>query len=80
QEIEPLGSNHVIRVDVRVIAATSRDLPRLVAEGKFREDLYYRLNVVPLRLPALRDRLADLEALVEALEDDIARRTGMPHR
>ncbi|MCW7537227.1 sigma 54-interacting transcriptional regulator [Aquabacterium sp. A7-Y] len=80
QEIEPLGSNQVIKVDVRVIAATSRDLPRLVAEGRFREDLYYRLNVVPIRLPALRERLGDLEALVEALENDVARRSGMPHR
>ena len=80
QEIEPLGSNDVQKVDVRVIAATSRDLPQLVAEGKFREDLYYRLNVVPIRLPSLRERLGDLEALVESLEDDISRRSGMPHR
>lgn len=80
QEVEPLGSNQVIKVDVRVIAATSRDLPRLVAEGRFREDLYYRLNVVPIRLPALRDRLADLEALAEALLDDISRRSGLVHR
>ncbi len=80
QEIEPLGSNQVIKVDVRVIAATSRDLSALVAEGRFREDLYYRLNVVPIRLPALRERLSDLEALVESLEDDISRRSGMPHR
>ncbi|AKJ31370.1 Fis family transcriptional regulator [Caldimonas brevitalea] len=80
QEIEPLGSNQVIKVDVRVIAATSRDLARLVSEGQFREDLYYRLNVVPIRLPALRERLGDLEALVEALENEVARRSGMPHR
>jgi transcriptional regulator with PAS, ATPase and Fis domain len=80
QEIEPLGSNQVIKIDVRVIAATSRDLPALVAQGQFREDLYYRLNVVPIRIPALRERLGDLEALVESLEEDIARRSGMPHR
>ncbi|TCP04126.1 sigma-54 interaction domain-containing protein [Caldimonas thermodepolymerans] len=80
QEIEPLGSNQVLKVDVRVIAATSRDLPQLVAEGKFREDLYYRLNVVPIRLPSLRERLGDLEALVEFLGEDISRRSGMPHR
>ncbi len=80
QEIEPLGSNQVIKIDVRVIAATSRDLPALVAQGQFREDLYYRLNVVPIRIPALRERLGDLEALVETLEEDIARRSGMPHR
>ena len=80
QEIEPLGSNQVIKVDVRVIAATSRDLKSLVAEGRFREDLYYRLNVLPIRLPALRERLLDLEALAESLLESIALRTGMPQR
>jgi transcriptional regulator with PAS, ATPase and Fis domain len=80
QEVEPLGSNQVVKVDVRVIAATSRDLPAMVADGHFRADLYYRLNVLPIRVPALRERLADLEALVDALGDDIARRSGLPHR
>jgi transcriptional regulator with PAS, ATPase and Fis domain len=80
QEFEPLGSNKVIKVDVRVIAATSRDLRKLVAEDRFREDLYYRLNVLPIRLPALRERLADLEALAENLLESIAIRTGMPQR
>ena len=80
QEVEPLGSNTVQRVDVRIIAATSRDLPTMVAAGSFRADLYYRLNVLPIRLPALRERLADLEALVETLADDIARRSGLPHK
>ncbi|MBL8344302.1 MAG: sigma 54-interacting transcriptional regulator [Rubrivivax sp.] len=80
QEIEPLGSNRVERVDVRVIAATSRDLAAMVADGRFRADLYYRLNVLPIRLPALRERLADLEALAEALSEDIARRSGMAHK
>jgi transcriptional regulator with PAS, ATPase and Fis domain len=80
QEIEPLGSNRVIKVDVRVIAATSRDLKALVAAGLFREDLYYRLNVLPIRLPALRERLADLEALAESLLESIAARSGMPQR
>ena len=65
QEVEPLGSNQVQRIDVRIIAATSRDLPAMVAAGTFRADLYYRLNVLPIRLPALRERAADLEALVE---------------
>jgi transcriptional regulator with PAS, ATPase and Fis domain len=80
QELEPLGSNRVERVDVRVIAATSRDLPAMVAAGEFRADLYYRLNVLPIRLPALRERIGDLDALVDALMDDIARRSGLPHK
>ena len=80
QEIEPLGSNRVTKVDVRVIAATSRDLKALVADGRFREDLFYRLNVLPIRLPALRDRPGDLEALAESLLENIALRTGMPQR
>jgi transcriptional regulator with PAS, ATPase and Fis domain len=80
QEVEPLGSNQVQRIDVRIIAATSRDLPAMVAAGSFRADLYYRLNVLPIRLPALRERMGDLEALVEALADDISRRSGLPHK
>ena len=78
QEVEPLGSNRVERVDVRIIAATSRDLQAMVAQGSFRADLYYRLNVLPIRLPALRDRLGDLDALSDHLLEDIARRTGLP--
>jgi len=80
QEIEPLGSNKVLKVDVRVIAATSRDLKAMVADGRFREDLYYRLNVLPVKLPSLRERLSDLEALAESLLESIAARTGMPQR
>ncbi|HWI12516.1 MAG TPA: sigma 54-interacting transcriptional regulator, partial [Burkholderiaceae bacterium] len=80
QEVEPLGSNTVQRIDVRIIAATSRDLPAMIADGSFRADLYYRLNVLPIRLPALRERIADLEALVESLAEDIARRSGLPHK
>ena len=80
QEIEPLGSNKVIKVDVRVIAATSRDLKARVADGRFREDLYYRLSVLPIRVPPLRERLSDLEALAENLLENIAARTGMPQR
>jgi len=80
QELEPLGSNRVQRIDVRVIAATSRDLAAMVADGSFRADLYYRLNVLPIRLPPLRERLDDLEALVETLAEDISRRSGLPHK
>ena len=80
QEVEPLGSNQVLKVDVRVIAATSRDLAAMVADGRFRADLYYRLHVLPIRLPSLRERPGDLEALAESLLDDIARRSGLAHR
>jgi transcriptional regulator with PAS, ATPase and Fis domain len=80
QEVEPLGSNAVQKVNVRVIAATSRDLGRMVAEGRFRADLYYRLNVLPIRLPPLRERIDDVEALADALLEDIARRSGLPVR
>ena len=64
-EVTPLGSSQAIRVDVRLIAATHRDLPNEVNEGTFREDLLYRLNVLPIRIPPLRQRLADIIPLAE---------------
>jgi transcriptional regulator with PAS, ATPase and Fis domain len=76
REIEPLGSNKLVPFDARVIAATSRDLVALVREGKFREDLYYRLNVLPVKVPPLRERRADIPALAEVLIEDIAMRNG----
>lgn len=77
-EIEPLGSNKLLPVNVRVIAATSRDLVRLVRAGTFREDLFYRLNVLPIRVPPLRERRADIAALLEVLGEDVALRSGLP--
>ncbi|AFT68983.1 Protein containing RNA polymerase sigma factor 54 [Alloalcanivorax dieselolei B5] len=70
-EIEPLGSNKVARVDVRVIAATSRNLETMMDEGRFRSDLYYRLNVLEITIPPLRERLPDLGVLCEAILEDI---------
>jgi len=65
REFERVGDSHTIKVDVRVIAATNSDLTRLVAEGQFREDLFYRLNVIPVQLPALRERKEDIPMLVQ---------------
>ncbi len=78
QEFEQVGSNQLTRVDVRVIAATSRDLEAMVAAGEFRADLYYRLNVITLHTPPLRERLDDIQTLAEYLLEEIARRHGMP--
>ncbi len=76
QEIEPLGANRLLRVNVRVIAATSVDLEQRVVDGRFRADLFYRLNVLTLRLPPLRERLEDLPLLVERVLEDIGNRMG----
>ena len=65
-EIDPIGAKRSVRVDVRIVSATNRDLTNAVAEGRFREDLFYRLNVYPIEAPALRERREDVPALVEA--------------
>jgi formate hydrogenlyase transcriptional activator len=80
REIERVGGNHPIPVDVRVLAATHRDLNTLVAEGKFREDLLYRLNVVPIEMPPLRDRISDIPLLVEYFIDRFGKRAGKKFR
>jgi formate hydrogenlyase transcriptional activator len=74
QEFERLGSSRTIKVDVRVVAATNRNLLRMVKEGGFRDDLYYRLNVFPIDLPPLRERAEDIPALVRYFVDRFARR------
>jgi len=76
REIERVGSNGPIPVDVRVLAATHRDLNALVAESKFREDLLYRLAVVPIEIPPLRERLGDIPLLVEYFIDRFGKRAG----
>jgi DNA-binding NtrC family response regulator len=71
REVKPVGERDYRAIDVRVIAATHRDLPTEVAAGRFRSDLYYRLAVIEVRMPALRDRRADLSHVVGALLDDL---------
>lgn len=76
REFERIGGNKVIRANVRVIAATNRDLQQLIEEGAFRDDLYYRLNVFPIEMPALRQRREDIPLLVEYFIDRYSTKTG----
>src|SRR5436190_5234794 len=78
QEFEPVGSSRTMRVSVRVIAATNRNLDQAVREGKFRTDLLYRLNVFPIDVPSLRERTADIGLLVGFFSSGLARRIGKP--
>jgi two-component system NtrC family response regulator len=78
--VEPLGGVTPVSIDVRFIAATNRDLPTMIAQGKFREDLYYRLNVLEIRIPPLRERIEDIPLLVDYLLDKLSRKNNRPVR
>ncbi len=80
REIERVGSNHAIPVDVRVLAATHHDLDTLVAEGKFRRDLLYRLSVVPVQMPSLRERTDDIRLLVDYFVGRLGKKAGKKFR
>jgi two-component system nitrogen regulation response regulator NtrX len=79
-EVERVGSEKMVRVDVRVIAATNRDLEKEIKEGRFREDLYYRLNIIQIRTPPLRDRGADVTELAEYVIRRFAASHNYPRR
>jgi two-component system response regulator PilR (NtrC family) len=76
--VRPVGETREVPVDVRILSATHRKLDDLVKAGKFREDLYYRINVIEMRVPALRERLDDVEQLVDVLLDRLSKQIGVP--
>jgi transcriptional regulator with GAF, ATPase, and Fis domain len=76
REFERIGSSHIIRADVRVIAATNRDLQTAIGSGAFRSDLFYRLNVIPMEIPPLRQRKEDIPMLIEYFIDRYSRKAG----
>jgi transcriptional regulator with GAF, ATPase, and Fis domain len=78
REFQRLGSSETVRVDVRVVAATNCDLVRRIEQGRFREDLFYRLNVVPIQMPPLRERPEDVPLLAEHFVEKICRLEGVP--
>jgi DNA-binding NtrC family response regulator len=78
REVQRLGSSETIKVDIRVVAATNCDLAQRMEEGRFREDLYYRLNVVPIEMPPLRRRLEDVPLLAAHFVDSVCRTEGIP--
>src|SRR5690606_14903203 len=73
KSVRPVGSQSEVRVDVRILSATHKDLAQLVAEGRFRHDLYYRINVIGLHVPSLRERTGDLPLLSEAILERLSR-------
>ena len=79
QEFERIGGKETIKVDVRILAATNKDLLEEISRGRFREDLYYRLNVVEIKIPPLRDRMEDLRPLVEFFMESFKKRYNKPN-
>ena len=78
--IERVGGNKQIEIDVRVIAATNKNLPEAIKQGKFREDLFHRLNVIPIVVPPLRERREDIPLLIKSLSEEICQRNGMAQK